>query len=494
MGHGRHRSFHPLFTESMKEVYSEKRYGIALLSENHMETLDVLFQTHMNNKELFDTLLQLRDDDSYSYQHSFDVFVLGTLYGMYIGMEDLEVFSESCLYHDLGKIDVDTSILKKPGKLTSDEFKAIQEHTIFGEKRIKEQVGTCMASRLARSHHERLNGSGYPDGIHVHPYEQRHTAIIAILDVYSALTLKRTYRQPLPSFEALEELAGNPTLYDEGLVKGFMEMLHIYPVQSIVGLSNGEEGKVMYIKENAPFLPLIESNGETFELPVNRSLFIASYQGRAGRKKYVNSDKDRFIEALIEGDRGRAEFELDRLADNKRVEEVYIDLIGGALREIGDLWETGRISVAEEHVASVAASEILHTKQKTYVRNGSSKEGVILTTTLGDEKHLMPLQLFGEVLRANGWDVVNVSYPLPYEILADYVEKMNISYIGISCTMKENIPVIEEAVAYIKEKVPNVSVIAGGAGVAGTHISSADATTQTAREGLDVLSSWVRNR
>jgi HD-GYP domain-containing protein (c-di-GMP phosphodiesterase class II) len=115
------------------------------------------------------------------------------------------------LLHDYGKIGVDDSILKKPGRLTTEEYDHIKTHAAKS-KTILDQVNFegiyTEVPEIAGSHHEKLDGTGYPNGL---TGDQIHfgAKIIAVADVFEALTSKRHYRDPMPVSEAFEHLLEN---------------------------------------------------------------------------------------------------------------------------------------------------------------------------------------------------------------------------------------------------------------------------------------------
>src|SRR5258707_8867986 len=128
-----------------------------------------------------------------------------------LGEEDLQELRIACWLHDVGKISVPESILLKPGPLDADERRIMQEHPITGENICKPLKSLRRILPVIRHHHEKMDGSGYPDGLHGEaiPLKAR---ILQVADIYDALTTDRPYRGALLPEEALEILfteAGN---------------------------------------------------------------------------------------------------------------------------------------------------------------------------------------------------------------------------------------------------------------------------------------------
>lgn len=125
--------------------------------------------------------------------------------------------------HDVGKIGIDRSILKKPGKLTEEEFKVIKEHPEIGYEIIKKSGVSIMAENIARYHHEKWNGSGYPCGLKglEIPLEAR---IVSVVDVYDALRQKRVYKDGFTHEKAIEIIKNESgKSFDPNIVKIFLE-------------------------------------------------------------------------------------------------------------------------------------------------------------------------------------------------------------------------------------------------------------------------------
>jgi HD-GYP domain-containing protein (c-di-GMP phosphodiesterase class II) len=146
--------------------------------------------------------------DPYTRGHSQRVAALATSIGRELRLpsERLRVLSRAAILHDIGKIAVPDAILHKPGPLTPDEFAAIAAHPARGHAVIEEVGSLRREVAGVRHHHERLDGSGYPDGLvgRAIPLDAR---IIAVADVFDALTSRRPHRDAWPVERALATIA-----------------------------------------------------------------------------------------------------------------------------------------------------------------------------------------------------------------------------------------------------------------------------------------------
>jgi putative nucleotidyltransferase with HDIG domain len=149
--------------------------------------------------------IKLSEKDTYTEQHTRRVALLAVQVGERLGLSSsrLRTLATGALVHDIGKLSVPDSILKKPGPLSSDEYDVVKRHAEWGAKLIDELGGFSESvRRLVRDHHERLDGQGYPSGRTADDLAL-DTRILTVCDVYDALISSRVYRPAWTSQEAL---------------------------------------------------------------------------------------------------------------------------------------------------------------------------------------------------------------------------------------------------------------------------------------------------
>jgi len=159
--------------------------------------------------------------------------------------------------HDVGKMRVPPEILNKPGKLTDTEFAQMKMHSRYGRDVLLSLRNIGGAVDVAHSHHETLDGRGYPRGVSAESISQL-TRIISLCDVYDAITNDRCYKQAQSALDALQIIyQERGRQFDENLAEQFIRHMGIYPLGSIVELHSGEVGIVINSNARNRHLPKV---------------------------------------------------------------------------------------------------------------------------------------------------------------------------------------------------------------------------------------------
>lgn len=182
----------------------------------------------IQDKEASHGLLKIAEHEYYTYAHSVNVAAKGILFASTLGFSesDLKSICLGMFLHDIGKTKIKSEILDKKGELTEDEYEIIKLHPELGVAIIKETESSFNDNfMIILQHHENCDGSGYPHGLRK---EEIHTCarIVRIIDVYDALTSKRSYAGPQKPFEALTTIRGEMSdIVDMVLFKRFIKFL-----------------------------------------------------------------------------------------------------------------------------------------------------------------------------------------------------------------------------------------------------------------------------
>jgi HD-GYP domain-containing protein (c-di-GMP phosphodiesterase class II) len=193
-------------------------------------------------------LARIKNSDHYTAEHSLRVAIFAIALGRELALPDyqLEQIGVCGMLHDVGKIKVPSAILNKPGALTAEELRIMQSHAIEGRRLLmSNQQVTPATVDVAYSHHERLDGKGYPRGLNASriPYFAK---IIAVVDAYDAINSDRVYSKGKSSLESLRILFdATNSHFDEEIVGHFIRLIGIYPPGEIVELNTGEVGIII---------------------------------------------------------------------------------------------------------------------------------------------------------------------------------------------------------------------------------------------------------
>jgi putative nucleotidyltransferase with HDIG domain len=232
-------------------------------------SVQTTIQRIVTNKELLESLIDLRVYDEYTYAHSSNVMSLALVVGHALGFppEKLRILGIGALLHDIGKAMVPEAILHKPGKLTEEEFNIMATHPANGIMMLAAYGwATTDIKNIVFQHHEKFNGSGYPMKLSGSAISEM-ARIVSVVDVYDALISDRPYKVGLPPnvvYQAIINGAGEH--FDPRIVQAFVRFIVPYPSGSQVLLNTGQVARVVRVSHSDLMRPVIELEGHMIDL------------------------------------------------------------------------------------------------------------------------------------------------------------------------------------------------------------------------------------
>lgn len=274
-------------SSDLKTIYSDFPSKCAVptqLLEKMEEVASELVDFILQKDQYILNVLEIKTFDTYTYSHSINVATLCTLIGLQLGYSlfSLKELALSGLMHDLGKLDIPLNIINKPAPLNSFEFDIMKKHPEFGVKKLQSsmRISSTVLSGIA-SHHEKFDGTGYPQGLSGHniPLCAR---IIAVADVFDALTTSRSYRAAMTTKDTLDYMAScSGSHFDPYLIDAFFKTVSVYPVGVMVRLN---DASIAVVIENVsghmldPIVKILDSHyfemGDTIDLSKYENLSI----------------------------------------------------------------------------------------------------------------------------------------------------------------------------------------------------------------------------
>ena len=228
--------------------------------------------------EYFDMIHNMRSSDDTIYTHSLNVAMIARIIGKWLKWpkEDLDQLVIAGLVHDIGKILIPPEILNKEGKLTDEEFAMIKSHAQKGYDLIKDTALDPRVKKAALMHHERCDGSGYPMRLQEILIED-FAMIIAIADVYDAMTATRKHRSAMCPFQVIAQFESDGLQkYKPEYILTFLHKMAVTYQNNQVVLNDGRSGKIILLNQNCLSKPLIQlTDGSCIDL-AKSSLFIQS--------------------------------------------------------------------------------------------------------------------------------------------------------------------------------------------------------------------------
>jgi len=199
--------------------------------------------------------------DDCTLSHSLNCSIYSALLARSCGftIPQIKIITCGALLHDMGKIEIDKQILNKPGRLTDDEFTIMKEHPTLGFNLLtkKRLELSSLVAHMAWQHHEKIDGSGYPRGLQGEQILS-YARLLAITDVYDAITAHRPYRRAMTPETAYNIiLSGIGTSFDEKMGRIFLSKIALYTPGAEVLLNTGERAIVVCVPANNPQRPII---------------------------------------------------------------------------------------------------------------------------------------------------------------------------------------------------------------------------------------------
>lgn len=229
---------------------------------------------------IIEYLHKIQKQDGYTYQHSLNVAIIAGVIGKWFKYQGRELADLilAGLLHDLGKLKVPLSILNKPEKLSFEEMQEIKKHPDQGYQLIKDADISKKVKNAILQHHERYDGSGYPQGLKFSEICD-YAAIIAVADIYDAITTKRVYRgkqTPLLAAEILaEQMYGQ---LDPHICNTFLAYLNKSCLGANVRLSDGRAAKIIHIDSQRICWPIIKTtDGQIIDLSMDRTVDLLEF-------------------------------------------------------------------------------------------------------------------------------------------------------------------------------------------------------------------------
>ncbi|MDH3948406.1 MAG: HD-GYP domain-containing protein [Gammaproteobacteria bacterium] len=268
------RKIHHRTRGYIDKLLDDVRLGNSLDTDTARELVGELADSISRSPNAMLWLTHMKKRDEYTSIHCMNVCILAITFGRTLGLDRqrLDLLGLGALLHDIGKMQVPLEILNKPGRLTDEEFDLVKSHSMNGYNLLRQKEDMpAEVLEIVRSHHERINGRGYPQGLSGDLIDQL-TQITSIVDVYDAITSDRCYHDGISPHEALKNMfdwAGEN--FDAELVEQFIKCLGIYPIGSMVELNSGHIGIVVSASEKARLRPIIlvviNRSGERYDVP-----------------------------------------------------------------------------------------------------------------------------------------------------------------------------------------------------------------------------------
>lgn len=251
-------------TETFNDIQSSYQKWQKISDNINADKLHKVFKALISEirgaKNVISLLTNVQVHDNYIFAHSINVTIYTLAMAVKLGFDDkrLSEIGLGGMLHDIGKTMIPIEILNKQTKLTDQEFEIIKKHPEYGFENLRNQSSiSLLSAHCAFQHHEKIDGTGYPrqlKGDEIHPYAK----IMAVADVFDALTSQRAYRKAMLPHNAMEIIfAGANTHFESDLINTFQKSVASYPIGVTVKLNTGETAVVSDYMFHSPGRPVV---------------------------------------------------------------------------------------------------------------------------------------------------------------------------------------------------------------------------------------------
>lgn len=280
-----HKTYEQIKTSYKTSIKSVKDILVRLSAGENVDAISLEYisdfvYTGRNNVDLIIRCLEnAKKSDEYTYRHCINVALYSMLAAKWLCLDEssMKAVIQAGILHDIGKIKIPSEILNKKGKLTYEEYEIMKNHSIYGynilrsSSTVKDQV-----KKAVLFHHERMDGSGYPFGLRKDKIDL-FSRIIAVADVYDAITTDRIYKNRVPPFDAFLEL-GTTCLdkFDSAILRKFIKNISVYYIGAQVKLSNGKLAEIEYVPPHDIVHPVVRVDSYFLDLSTENEIRIAA--------------------------------------------------------------------------------------------------------------------------------------------------------------------------------------------------------------------------